>query len=196
MIEMTDDYTRQNCTIEQGAEISYEYAHNSNESNLDQGVLIRSGTIVYCDVSIGKNTQTGHNVLLREHTSVGKNCIIGTNTVIDGYTAIADNVSLQTGVYVPSETVVHDNVFIGPHAVLTNDPYPVKKDVDLEGPTIESSASIGANSTILPGVRIGERSFVAAGAVVTDDVPPDTLAVGAPATFKPLPKNLQGENDI
>nr|WP_290812371.1 acyltransferase [Halovivax sp.] len=88
------------------------------------------------------------------------------------------------------------NVFVGPGAVLTNDQYPIRRDVDLEGPTIEDGASIGANATILPGVTIGENAFVAAGSVVTDDVPPDTLAVGAPASTRTLPETLEGPNQL
>jgi acetyltransferase-like isoleucine patch superfamily enzyme len=193
---MTNNRSRENYTVEKRAKINYKYSNNCGETKISEGVTIRSGTIVYSDVSIGEHTQTGHNALIRENTNIGRECIIGTNTVIDGYSAIGNNVSLQTGVYIPAKTVIHDNVFIGPKAVLTNDPYPVRQDIELEGPTIKPSVSIGANSTILPGVHVGEGSFVAAGAVVTKDVPPDTLAIGTPATFKPLPDQLQGENDI
>jgi acetyltransferase-like isoleucine patch superfamily enzyme len=137
---------------------------------------------------------TGHNALIREQTSIGDDVLIGTNTVIDGYSTIGSNVSLQTGVYVPSETEIGSNVFLGPQATLTNDPHPLRQEVDLEGPVLADDVSIGANATILPGVRLGERSFVAAGAVVTDDVPADTLAVGNPAEHRPLPEALQRGN--
>jgi acetyltransferase-like isoleucine patch superfamily enzyme len=99
-------------------------------------------------------------------------------------------------VYVPPYTTIGDHVFVGPRAVLTNDRYPVRTDDDLRGPTVEDHVSIGANATILPGVTVGERSFVAAGAVVTRDVPPDTLAVGVPAEHEPLPEHLAGGNEI
>ena len=157
---------------------------------------IRSGAIIYPDVRIGDRFVTGHNVLVREETVIGDDVVVGTNTVIDGQTTVGSRVSMQTGVYVPAETTIGDDVFLGPHAVLTNDPYPIRKDVDLIGPIIEDGVSIGANATILPGVAIGKRSFVAAGAVVTDDVPPETLAVGTPAVHRPLPESLQGGNEI
>lgn len=193
---MSEIHQGNNCEIESGATVGYEYTEDTTPAEFGDEVIVRTGSIVYDDVNIDDRTQTGHNVLIREHTEIGQECIVGTNTVIDGYTQVGDNVSLQTGVYIPAQTIIKDRAFVGPCATLTNDPYPVRQDVNLEGPTIESSASIGANATILPGVRIGERSFVAAGTVVTEDVPPDTLAIGAPATFKSLPEELQGENDI
>lgn len=157
---------------------------------------IRSGTIIYSDVKIGDRFQTGHNALVREDTVIGDDVVVGTNAVIDGTTTIGDEVSLQTGVYVPPYTDIGDQVFLGPHAVCTNDPYPIRRDVDLVGPTLEDHASVGANAVLLPGVTVGEGSFVAAGAVVTEDVPPETLAVGAPATHEPLPEPLDGQNMI
>ena len=157
---------------------------------------VRSGTIIYSDVRIGDRLTTGHNVLIREKTTIGDDVVVGTNTVIDGASTIGSGVSLQTGVYVPRETTIGDDVFLGPHAVLTNDPYPIRREVDLVGPILEDHVSVGANATLLPDVTVGEGSFVAAGAVVTDDVPPETLAVGAPAEHRALPDRLDGGNDI
>ena len=85
---------------------------------------------------------------------------------------------------------------LGPRAVLTNDAYPVRRETELDGPTIEDHVSVGANATILPGVTVGEGSFVAAGAVVDRDVPPDALAMGVPAEFGALPDVLEGGNAI
>ena len=95
--------------------------------------------------------------------------------------------SLQSLVYIPTGVVIEDDVFIGPNAVLTNDPYPPHGGDHLKGPVIRKGASIGANATILPGVVIGEGALVAAGAVVTHDVPPRMLAIGSPARFRELP---------
>ena len=157
---------------------------------------IRSGAIIYSDVRIGDRLTTGHNVVIREETTIGDDVVVGTNTVIDGASTIGSGVSMQTGVYVPRETTIRDDVFLGPHAALTNDPYPIRTDVGLVGPILEDGVSVGANATLLPGVAVGEGSFVAAGAVVTEDVPPNRLAVGAPATHRRLPEPLQGGNEI
>ncbi len=184
------------CEIDETATVGYEYAEDSSAPVIGAESTIRGGTIVYNDVVTGERFSTGHFALVRELTTVGDDVLVGTKTVIDGRTEIGSNVSLQTGVYVPSNTTIGSNVFLGPHAVLTNDPYPIRQDVELAGPTIEDHVSIGANATVLPGVTIGRGSFVAAGAVVTEDVPEETLAVGTPAEHKPLPASLQGENDI
>ncbi|SNR70122.1 Acetyltransferase (isoleucine patch superfamily) [Halorubrum ezzemoulense] len=176
--------------------VGHAYDDETSDPVIGDEPTIRRGALIYDDVIIGDRFNTGHDVLVREFTEIGDDVLVGTKTVIDGRTDIGSNVSLQTGVYVPSHTTIEDNVFIGPHAVLTNDPFPVRKDVDLVGPTIETGASIGANATILPGVTVGEGAFVAAGAVVTEDVPPETLAVGVPAQHQPLPPELQGDNDL
>lgn len=165
-------------------------------TDLGDGAVVRSGSVIYSDVVAGENLQTGHRVLVRERTTLGNDVLVGTDTVIDGNCSIGSNVSLQTGVYIPSHTTIGDRVFIGPRAVLTNDPYPIRQDVDLVGPNLEDGCSIGANATILPGVTIGENAFVAAGAVVTQDVPADSLAIGAPAEIRPLPDQLTGGNDL
>lgn len=180
--------------IDDQATVGYQHADDAAPPVLGDQARVRSGTIIYTDVQIGDDFVTGHRALIREDTTIGDSVIVGTDTVIDGATSIGSHVSLQTGVYIPRNTTIGDNVFIGPKAVLTNDPYPVRRDVDLVGPVIEDSVSIGANATLLPDVTIGEGTFVAAGSVVTRDVPPDTLAVGTPATHKPLPEELSPEN--
>lgn len=179
-----------------GAIIGHSYDSDTSPPVIGENPTIRHGSIIYDDVIIGDGFSTGHDVLLREFTEIGDDVLVGTKTVIDGRTDVGSHVSLQTGVYVPSHTTIGDNVFIGPHAVLTNDMFPVRTDTELVGPTIEDGASIGANATLLPGVTVGEEAFVAAGAVVTEDVPPKTLAIGVPAIHRPLPDELQGRNEI
>ncbi|MFC4437941.1 MULTISPECIES: acyltransferase [Natrialbaceae] len=175
--------------------VGYEYSENSNPPVVGSDPAIRPGTIVYDDVVIGDRFRTGHFALIRERTEIGDDVLVGTNATIDGTATVGSNASLQTGVYVPPQTAIGDHVFLGPNAVLTNDPYPLRQESELEGPTLEEHASVGANATILPGVTVGRGSFVAAGAVVTRDVPAETLAVGVPAGHEPLPEPLRGGND-
>jgi len=183
-------------TISPGAVVGLMYDDDAQPAIIGEKATIRHGTIVYGDVEAGDRLYTGHGALIREQTTFGDDVLVGTKTVIDGYSDVGSNVSLQTGVYVPSYTKLGDRVFLGPQTVLTNDPYPVRKDADLVGPTIKDDASVGANATILPDVTIGERAMVAAGSVVVDDVPADTLALGNPAREKPLPPELEGGNDL
>jgi len=165
-------------------------------TTIGKKAMIRPNTSIYCRVTIGDECQTGHNVLIREDTDIGNNVLIGTNTVIDGHVTIKNNVSIQSCVYIPTNTQIGDNVFIGPCAVLTNDKYPIRKDTGLIGPKICPGASIGANATILPGIEIGEGAMVAAGAVVTKDVPAWKMAIGMPAKTIDLPEWLRTENVI
>jgi acetyltransferase-like isoleucine patch superfamily enzyme len=157
-------------------------------STIGHHAVLRSGTIIYCDVIIGDNFQSGHNILIREKTRIGDRTAIGTATVIDGNSSIGNDVSLQSMVYIPMNTSIGDHVFIGPNAVLTNDRYPPSGC--LIGPIVKAGAAIGANATILPGVCIGEGAFVAAGSVVTHDVPDYMMAVGTPARIKELPQEI------
>lgn len=170
----------------------YQYTGTTIGNN----ATIRSGSIFYNDVHIGNDLKTGHNILVRENTKTGNHVLIGTNVVIDGNTTIGSNVSIQTNAYIPTNTKIEDKVFIGPCAVLTNDKYPVRRQSELTGPILRKGASIGANSTILPGIEVGEGAMVAAGAVVTRDVPQWTLAVGSPAKIKKLPDDLLILNSV
>ncbi len=158
-------------------------------TTIGRSALLRPGTVIYCDVIIGDNFQSGHNTLIREKTRIGDRTAVGTATVIDGNTSIGSSVSLQSMVYIPAHTTIGDHVFIGPNAVLTNDRYPPSGS--LAGPVIHDRAVIGANATILPGVCIGEGAFVAAGTIVTRDVPDHMMAVGVPARMRDLPSAMR-----
>ena len=195
---MTDAHaetgTRSN--IDSGATVGYAHAPDAEPAKIGDDATVRAGTIIYADVRVGDDFTTGHNALVREDTTIGDDVLVGTDTTIDGSSTIGSHVSLQTGVYVPTHTTIGSQVFVGPRAVFTNDPYPIRREADLAGPTLEDHVSIGANATLLPGVRVGEGSFVAAGAVVVRDVPPKTIAVGVPARHEPLPKELDAKNTI
>ena len=170
----------------------YEY----KGTTIGEDGLVRSGSVIYCDTEIGDWLKTGHNIVIRENTKIGNNVLIGTNTVIDGSTTIGSNVSIQSNVYIPINTAIEGNVFIGPNAILTNDRYPIRKEYELKGPIIKKGASIGANSTILPDIKIGEGAMIAAGALVTKDVPEWSLAIGFPAKIVELPEELMTPNKI
>ena len=147
---------------------------------IGENALIRSGTVIYSGVEIGKNFRTGHGVLIRENTVISDDVLVGTNSVIDGDCRIGNEVSIQTNVYITRYTVIEDGVFFGPCAVTLNDKY-MEYGADLKGPVIKKGAKIGANSTIFPGIVIGENAVVGAGSVVTKDVKAGEVVVGNPA---------------
>ncbi|AGB02455.1 DapH/DapD/GlmU-related protein [Methanoregula formicica] len=159
-------------------------------TTIGRNAVLRSGTIIYCDVTIGDDFSTGHNVMIREDTTIGNKVAIGTASVIEGTCTLGSNISIQSMVFIPTRTTIGNGVFIGPNAVLTNDRYPPTGKPELMGPVIEDNVAIGANVTILPGVRLGRGCGVAAGSVVTKDVPPGVLAIGSPARFRSLPKEM------
>jgi acetyltransferase-like isoleucine patch superfamily enzyme len=147
---------------------------------IGESAMIRSGAVIYSGVKIGKNLRTGHNILIRENTEIGNNVLVGTNSVLDGDCQIGNNVAIQTVAYVTRYTVIEDGVFLGPHCVTTNDKY-MEYGRELKGPVIKRHARIGANAIIFPGITIGEKAIVGAGAVVTKNVPPGDIVVGNPA---------------
>jgi acetyltransferase-like isoleucine patch superfamily enzyme len=186
----------ENAKIQENVSIGLNYKTKSKPPIIGKNAFIRSNTVIYDDVEIGEDFKTGHGVVVREKTNIGDNVLIGTNSVIEGQCTIGNNVSIQSNVYLPIKTMIEDYVFIGPCACLTNDKYPIRIDFDLKGPIIRKGASIGANSTFLSNVEIGEGAMVAAGAIVTHDVPEYYLAIGSPARIKPLPKHLKTLNKI
>ena len=153
--------------------------------------IIRSGSILYSDVVFGSQCQTGHNVMIREKTFIGNHTAVGTSTVIEGNVIIGDNVSIQSQAFIPTNTKIGSNVFIGPNVVITNDKYPPTGIGGLVGATINDYAAIGANVTLLPGVTIGRAAVVAAGSVVTKDVPAGMMAIGNPARLRDLPEKMR-----
>ncbi len=185
-----------NYQIQENVILGLKYRDNCQKASIGNNAVIRAFTIIYADVVIGDDFKTGHNVLIREMTKFGNKIVIGTGTVIDGYTEVGDRVKIESLVYIPTHTKIGSDVFIGPNVTLTNDKYPqrLREQYEPKGPIIEDSVSIGANSTILPGVRVGEGSFIAAGSVVTKDIPPWSLVKGVPGKIYPLPEKLRERN--
>jgi acetyltransferase-like isoleucine patch superfamily enzyme len=150
---------------------------------LGTGCVIRSHSIIYAGNVIGKNFQTGHGVMVRESNTIGDDVSIGTQSVVEHHVVIGNGVRIHTHVFIPEYSLLEDECWIGPRVVITNAKYPRSHGVKdrLQGAHIERGAMIGANATLLPGVRIGARALVGAGAVVTRDVLPGQVVVGNPA---------------
>jgi acetyltransferase-like isoleucine patch superfamily enzyme len=152
-------------------------------TTIGDGAVIRSHTVIYAGNVIGRNFQTGNKVNVRETNRIGDNVSIGTLSVVEHHVEIADNVRIHTQAFIPEFSVLEEGCWIGPNVVLTNAKYPLSPGVkdQLAGPVIRKGAKIGANTTILPGVVVGENALVGAGSVVVRDVAPGTVVAGNPA---------------
>lgn len=182
--------------IQPGALVGLKYKANAGPAVIGARARIRAGAIIYGDVEIGDDFQTGHQVLLREQTKIGRHVLLGTQSVIDGQVTIGDFVKIETHVYIPTHVTIGSFVFIGPGVTITNDRFPLRQRDSYvpEGCTLEDGVTIGGGVTIVPGVTVGHDSFIAAGAIVTKDVPPRSLVIGAPGVIKPLPPHLDERN--
>ena len=138
-------------------------------------------------VIIGKGTKIWHFCHVMKGAKIGERCVFGQNVNVDGGTIIGNNVKIQNNVSIYTGIEIEDDVFLGPSCVLTNVTNPrsqVNRHSLYEKTLIRRGATIGANSTIVCGVTIGRYAFVAAGAVVTKDVPDYALVLGNPARQK------------
>ncbi|WP_394128833.1 acyltransferase [Shewanella maritima] len=133
--------------------------------------------------NIGEGTRIWQFSVILEGARIGKDCNICAHTFIENKVLIGHRVTIKSGVYLWDGIFIDDDVFIGPNATFTNDKYPISKvySKDILETKIAKGVSIGANATILPGITIGEGAMVGAGAVVTRNVPSNTLVVGNPA---------------
>ena len=144
--------------------------------------LIRSGTIIYEGSTIGKRLATGHNVIIRENNTIGDDVVIGVNSYLGPGNIIGNCVRIHTNCFLEGVTL-EDNVIISPSVVFTNDPYPPCKicTQEIGGALVGKNTVIGANVTILPGIKIGKNVLVGAGSVVTKNIGNDIVVVGNPA---------------
>jgi UDP-2-acetamido-3-amino-2,3-dideoxy-glucuronate N-acetyltransferase len=132
---------------------------------------------------IGEGTRVWHWAQIRENAKIGKNCIIGKSVYIDYSVQIGDGVKVQNFVSVYHGVVVEDDVFLGPSMTFTNDMYPraFNSNFKVYATLVKKGASIGANSTVICGTKIGRYAMVGAGSVVTENVPDHGLVYGNPA---------------
>jgi acetyltransferase-like isoleucine patch superfamily enzyme len=132
---------------------------------------------------VGEGTSIWHWAQVRERAVIGARCNVGKDVYIDMDVVVGDDCKIQNFATLYHGLIVGNRVFIGPHACFTNDLYPraVSPDWQVVPTKVEDGASIGANATILCGITIGRFAMVAAGAVVTKDVPAHALVAGVPA---------------
>ena len=132
---------------------------------------------------VGSGTKVWHLAHIRSSATVGSDCVIGRNVYLDAHAVVGSRVKIQNNVSVYQGVTIEDEVFVGPCAVFTNDmrPRATNSDWKITPTLVRRGASIGANATLICGIEVGEFAMIAAGSVVTKDVPPYTLVAGNPA---------------
>ena len=144
---------------------------------------IHETAVVSPAVFIGEGTMVWVNVQIRENTQIGCQCVISKDVYIDKNVVIGDRCKIQNSVSVYDGVTLGNDVFVGPNVAFTNDKVPraFNQEWKITPTKIHDGVSLGANATIICGIEIGEFAMVAAGSVVTKNVPPYTLVVGNPA---------------
>jgi len=147
------------------------------------GVTVCAGAVVYAGAWIGERVIVGDQAQIRERARVGARSVIGRGSCVDFDAVVGERVLIQTSVYLTAGSVVEDDVFLGPGVVTANDNtmgrHPPGQP--LQGPVLRRACRVGAGAVLVPGVEVGEEAYVAAGAVVTADVPPRVVVMGVPA---------------
>lgn len=148
--------------------------------------------LVECE-TIGKGSRVWAFAHVMEGASLGTDCNVGDHAFLETGSYVGNNVTIKNHVCIWEGIVIEDDVFLGPHVVFTNDKYPrsprmsttsnryQQKETWLESTVVKQGSSIGANSTIMPGITLGAYSMIAAGSIVTRDVEPHALMAGSPA---------------
>lgn len=158
--------------------------HQAGELPLTLGphATIRSFTVIYAGSQIGSHLQTGHHVMIREDNQLGDRVSVGTSSTLEFGNRIGSRVRIHSGCFLERCTL-EDDVFIGPNVVFTDDPHPIcPRYLDCKrGAYIGAFSRIGANTTLIPGIKIGKNCLIGAGSVVTQDIPDGMVAAGNPA---------------
>jgi UDP-2-acetamido-3-amino-2,3-dideoxy-glucuronate N-acetyltransferase len=154
---------------------------------LGAGVSVGTGAVVFAGASVGAEAILGDQTFVRERSSIGAGSVIGRGSVVDNDVHVGARVRVQTNVYLTAFTLIEDDVFVGPGALTTNDHTMARhgpgrgSGSPMRGAVLRRACRVGAAAVLTPGVEVGEEAFVAAGAVVTRDVPARAVVMGVPA---------------
>lgn len=157
------------------------------------GCKIGAHAVIYRGANIGRDCLIADLAQVREDVTIGAMTIVGRGAYVENKVTVGSKVKIESHAYVCALSAVGDGCFIAPGAVFTNDNFMARTRERFKfhkGPTLKKGARVGAHATLLPGVVLHEDAVVAAGAVVTHDVPARTIVAGCPAKFfREVPEN-------
>ncbi|TCL61802.1 transferase family hexapeptide repeat protein [Hydrogenispora ethanolica] len=158
---------------------------------IGQNCQIGTAAVLYTGTSVGEECLIADLASVRENCRIGNSVLIGRGVAVENNTSIGDFTKIQTNAYITAGMELEDHVFIAPMVTTTNDNFMGRTERRFalkKGAHIRRGARIGGNAVLLPGITIGEESFVAAGAVVTRNTPPRQVVMGIPAkVVHPVP---------
>lgn len=152
---------------------------------IGENCTIGAGAVVYAGTLIGSESTIADLASVREKCEIGDRVVVGRGVCIENDVTVGSRTKIQSNAYITAYCILEDDVFIAPCVVTTNDNYMgrTEKQYDMKGARVKRGARVGGNSILLPGVVVGEEAFVAAGSIVTKDVPPRTVVKGVPARY-------------
>ncbi len=151
---------------------------------LGAGAAVCSGALVYAGTVVGPGAIVGDLATVRERCVLGEGVVVGRGVCIENDVPIGAFTKIQSNSYITAYSELEDHVFVAPCVTTTNDNYMGRTEArheEIKGAIIRRGARVGGGVVILPGIEIGAEAFVAAGALVTRDVPPGKLVAGLPA---------------
>ena len=171
---------------------------NLSPTHIGNNCLIGANAVIYIASSISNNVLIADLASIRENTAIGEYTIVGRGVTVENYVKIGKRCKLESECYITAYSELEDYVFIAPGVVTSNDNYLGRTEERFEhfkGITVKRGGRIGANAVILPGKTIGSDALVAAGSVVTKDVPPRKIVMGSPArVIREVPEEQLIEN--
>ena len=179
-------------TIQDGAVIGKPVALGPQSSarrdpvpaaEIESGATVCAGAVIVAGARVGTGAVVGDQAHVRERAVIGAQSVVGRGSAIDNDVTVGARVRIQTGCYITAFSTIEDDVFVAPGVVLTNDNTMTRHDRShvLRGATLRRACRVGGGAVLAPGIEVGEEAFVAAGAVVVDDVPARGVVMGVPA---------------
>ncbi len=160
--------------------------------------VVCTGAVLYRGSTLGPGCIVGDLASVRERCVLGERVVVGRGTCVENDTSIGDFSKIQSNAYITAYMQIEDHVFIAPCVQTTNDNFmgrTERRHELIKGPTIRRGARVGGGVVLCPGVEVGEEAFIAAGAVVTRDVPPRKVLMGVPARIvRDVPHEELSEN--